>query len=162
MKKSKKYLVIIGVILCMVFGFYFNSKLYLDFKLNNISKYMLEHNPHYPYQLAMNYQNDKLNVLVIRRSDSEFMSVMKAIKANVKPTTEFLFQVSVFNNEDLIIEEKTITWSNIETLNDGLFIVVPFDMSVQQALKVKRAELVSKGEFSDIMSYVNYLQRQSN
>ena len=123
---------------------------------------MLEHNPHYPYQLAMNYQNDKLNVLVIRRSDSEFMSVMKAIKANVKPTTEFLFKVSVFNNEDLIIEEKTITWSNIETLNDGLFIVVPFDMSVQQALKVKRAELVSKGEFSDIMSYVNYLQRQSN
>lgn len=162
MKNFKKYLMIIGVILCITLGFYFNSKLYLDFKLNNISKYMLENNPNYPYQIAMNYQNDKLNVLVIRRSDSEFMAGMKAIKANVKPSTEFLFKISILDNNDLIIEEKTITWANIETLNDGLFIVVPFEMSVQQALKVKRAELISKGEFSDITSYVNYLQRQAN
>lgn len=162
MKKGKKYLMIIGVILCIIFCFYFNSKLYLDFKLNNISKYMLENNPNYPYQLAMKYQNDKLEVLVFRPGDSEFMAAMKAIKANVKPTTEFLFKVSILNNDNLIIEEKTITWANIETLNDGLVIIVPFEMSVHQALKVKRAELVSKGEFSDIMSYVNYLQRQSN
>ena len=162
MKKSKKYLVIIGVILCITLGFYFNSKLYLDFKLNNISKYMLENNPNYPFQLAMNYQNDKLNVLVLRQSDSEFMAVMKAIKANVKPSTEFLFKISVLDNNDLIIEEKTITWADIETFDDGLVIIVPFEMSVHQALKVKRAELVSKGEFSDITSYVNYLQRHSN